>query len=140
MKTLVDFQGVQVRLTDERRRHIIEHPEMVGMEDAVRETLSNPDLIVRSKTDSHALLNYRYYLHTMCWWKMVVCCGETVKVWFDREGDFLEVLFSDEPGFMRETENDAVMERVNEKGDLLGFSILQVSRIDKRTPLVAKLA
>lgn len=53
--------------------------------------------------------------------------ASTVKIWFDREGDFLEVLFSDQPGFMRETDNDAVMERVDEQGNLLGFSVMQVS-------------
>lgn len=66
--------------------------------------------------------------------------AETVKVWYDREGDFLEVLFSDKPGFMRETDNDAVMERVDEQGKILGFSILQVSNIEKGNPLVANLA
>jgi hypothetical protein len=35
---------------------------------------------------------------------------ERVEVWFDPEADFLEVIFSDAPGYMRETENDAVME------------------------------
>ena len=45
----------------------------------------------------------------------------TVKLWFDKEGDFLEVLFSDKPGYMRETDSDAVMERVDEQGNLLGF-------------------
>ena len=39
MKTLVDFQGRPVRLTDERRQHILEHPEMAGMERALEETL-----------------------------------------------------------------------------------------------------
>lgn len=66
--------------------------------------------------------------------------AQTVKVWYDREGDFLEVLFSDKPGFMRETDNDAVMERVDEQGHILGFSILRVSRIEKQKPLIAKLA
>ncbi len=37
-----------------------------------------------------------------------------VKVWFDSEADFLEVQFSDAPGTMKETEHDAVMERVDE--------------------------
>ena len=46
--------------------------------------------------------------------------AQTVKVWYDREGDFLEVLFSNKPGFMRETDNDAVMERVDEQGHILG--------------------
>src|SRR4030042_160751 len=53
--------------------------------------------------------------------------AQTIKVWYDPEGDFLEVLFSNKPGYMRETDNDAVMERVDERGDILGFSILRVS-------------
>ena len=38
--------------------------------------------------------------------------AKAVKVWYDPEGDFLEVMFSDESGYMKETSNDAVMERV----------------------------
>ena len=66
--------------------------------------------------------------------------AQQVKVWFDAEGDFLEVRFSDKAGFMRETKNDAVMERVDEEGNLLGFSIIQVSRLAGEKPLVAELA
>ena len=66
--------------------------------------------------------------------------SQRVKIWFDAEGDFLEVLFSEQPGYMRETENDAVMERVDEAGNILGFSILQVSQISKGTPLLAELS
>ena len=62
-----------------------------------------------------------------------------VKIWFDAEGDFLEVRFSDRPGFMRVTDNDSVMERVDEKGDLLGFSIMNVSALTKEKPLIAEL-
>jgi uncharacterized protein YuzE len=62
-----------------------------------------------------------------------------VKVWFDREADFLEVTFSDAPGYMRETANDAVMERVDQDGNLLGFLILAVSQLAQSTPLVAEL-
>lgn len=65
--------------------------------------------------------------------------AQKVKIWFDHEGDFLEVLFSNKPGFMRATDNDAVMERVDEKGNLLGFSVMQVSRLGKKTPLEAEL-
>lgn len=65
--------------------------------------------------------------------------AERVKVWFDPEGDFLEVLFSDAPGYMRETDNDAVMERVDENGQVIGFSIMQVSRLSRFKPLTAEL-
>ena len=65
--------------------------------------------------------------------------GKKVKVWFDKEGDFLEVMFSDAPGFIEHTENDALMERVDADGNLLGFSILGVSNYTKDKPLSAIL-
>jgi len=65
--------------------------------------------------------------------------AEKVKVWFDPEGDFLEVRFSDAPGFMRETAHDALMERVDEHGRVVGFSILGVSRFRKERPFEAEL-
>ena len=65
--------------------------------------------------------------------------ADTVKVWFDAEGDFLEVRFSDAAGYMKETNNDAVMERVDERGQAIGFSIMQVSRLARQKPLVAEL-
>jgi uncharacterized protein YuzE len=65
--------------------------------------------------------------------------ADKVKVWFDREGDFLEVTFAERAGYMRETPNDAVMERVDENGNIIGFSILQVSRLTKDKPLEAEL-
>jgi uncharacterized protein DUF2283 len=66
--------------------------------------------------------------------------AEKVKVWFDAEGDYLEIQFKDAPGFMRPTEHEAVMERVDEEGHMLGFSILGISRFQKDHPLEAELA
>jgi uncharacterized protein YuzE len=65
--------------------------------------------------------------------------AEKVKVWFDPEGDFLEVQFSDAPGYMRGTNNDALMERVDEDGHVIGFSILGVSRFRRERPFEAEL-
>ncbi len=65
--------------------------------------------------------------------------AEKVKVWFAPEGDFLEVQFKDASGFMRPTTHEAVMERVDEQGRVLGFSILGVSRVQKDHPLEAEL-
>jgi len=64
MKKFVDYQGKAVRLTDERLAHIIEHPEMVDMEAAIEETLHDPQLVMRSRADETANLNYRYYYGT----------------------------------------------------------------------------
>ena len=65
--------------------------------------------------------------------------GEEVRVWYDEEGDYLEVLFARKKGYFRETENDAVMEKVDEAGNILGFSILKVSSLKGSSPLVVTL-
>jgi hypothetical protein len=65
--------------------------------------------------------------------------AQQVRIWYDAAGDFLEVLFSNKPGFMRETENDAIMERVDEEGNLLGFSVMTVSQLAGEKPVVAEL-
>ncbi len=65
--------------------------------------------------------------------------AQQIKIWFDPEGDFLEVLFSEKAGYMKETNNDAVMERVDEQGNILGFTVMGVSRLAKEKPLVADL-
>ncbi len=63
-----------------------------------------------------------------------------LKVWFDAEADFLEVRFSDAAGYEKETSNDAMMERVDAEGHVIGFSIMGVSRFSKDQPLEAELA
>ncbi|HEX9972765.1 MAG TPA: DUF2283 domain-containing protein [bacterium] len=65
--------------------------------------------------------------------------AQKIKVWYDQEGDFLEVLFSDKPGYMRTTNHDAIMKRVDEQGNILGFSIMQVSHLARTKPLMAEL-
>jgi hypothetical protein len=65
--------------------------------------------------------------------------ADKVKIWFDKEGDFLEVTFAERPGYMRKTGHDAVMERVDEHGSVIGFSVLQVSRLATEKPLEAEL-
>lgn len=65
--------------------------------------------------------------------------GQTITVWFDPEADFLEVKFSEAPGYFRETNNDAIMERVDQAGQIIGFSILNVSHLAPGQPVVAQL-
>jgi len=66
--------------------------------------------------------------------------ADKVKVWFDAEADFLEVRFSDAAGYEKATKHDAVMQRVDAKGNVIGFSIMGVSRFKKTKPLEADLA
>lgn len=54
-----------------------------------------------------------------------------IKIWYDKEADYLEVIFEKKEGYFKETDNDAVMEKVDNKGNILGFSILKVSELNK---------
>ncbi len=65
--------------------------------------------------------------------------ADKVKVWFDAEADFLEVRFSDAAGYAKETQHAAVIERVDNAGQVIGFSILGVSRLRRDKPLEADL-
>ena len=58
-----DYQGLQIRLTDERLRHILRrHSYLVGMERVIPETLETPEEVRRSTSDpSHVILYYRWY-------------------------------------------------------------------------------
>jgi uncharacterized protein YuzE len=63
---------------------------------------------------------------------------KTVKMWFDPEADFLEVTFEQKAGYFRPTENDQVMEKVDQEGNVIGFSVLRVSSL-KKAPLEVAL-
>jgi uncharacterized protein YuzE len=58
-----------------------------------------------------------------------------IKVWYDKEGDYLEVIFERKAGYFIETENDAVMEKVDKEGNIIGFSVLKVSALKEQKPL-----
>ena len=60
-----------------------------------------------------------------------------VKIWYDAEGDYLEVIFDQKPGYFRETQSDQVMEKVDEQGNVLGFSVLRVSAMREKPLEVA---
>lgn len=64
--------------------------------------------------------------------------GKEIKVWYDPEGDYLEVIFEQKEGYFRETQNDQVIEKVDARGNVLCFSVLKVSSLKKR-PLVVAL-
>ncbi|MCC6543174.1 MAG: DUF2283 domain-containing protein [Nitrospirae bacterium] len=60
-----------------------------------------------------------------------------LKLWYDQEGDYLEVIFEQKEGYFSETENDQVMEKVDKNGNILGFSVLNVSKVRKKPLEVA---
>ena len=65
MQLLTDYAGLDVRLTDERRAHILDHPEMADMESAIGETLLLPQSVVQSVSDPLARQYYRFYFATV---------------------------------------------------------------------------
>ena len=65
MRLICDFDGLAIRLTDERLTHILEHPEMSGMEPSIEETLHDPEKVVQSLSDPSVHLYYRFYFRTV---------------------------------------------------------------------------
>ncbi len=65
--------------------------------------------------------------------------GKEITVWYDKEGDYLEVLFDKKKGYFKETENDAIMEKVDEDGNIIGFSILKINGLKQQKPLTISL-
>ena len=61
-----------------------------------------------------------------------------VKIWYDQEGDYLEVLFDEKLGHFRETSSEHVMEKVDADGNVVGFSVLKVSAL-KDAPIEVAL-
>lgn len=62
-----------------------------------------------------------------------------VKLWYDPDGDYMEVIFERKAGYFRETEDERVMEKVDTDGNVLGFSIMNVSSL-KGKPFEVTLA
>ena len=65
MKTLTDCFGRNVRLTDERLAHILEHPEMQNLAAEVEWVLREPQLVRRSRTDEAVRLFCEFYAQTI---------------------------------------------------------------------------
>lgn len=77
MQVLLDHQGRGVRLTEERRTHILEHPEMAGMLADIARALVDPDLVIESKADPEVQLAYRFLPTTRVGPKFVVIVVKT---------------------------------------------------------------
>lgn len=53
-----------------------------------------------------------------------------LKVWYDQEGDLLEVTFEDAPGTLEEVRDD-VFERRTQDGRVVGFAVMNFSKHDQ---------
>lgn len=54
---------------------------------------------------------------------------EKIKIWYDPEGDFLEITFRNAPGVFEDTELDQVMKKVDADGNIIAYSIINVSTL-----------
>ena len=54
-----------------------------------------------------------------------------VNVWYDREGDFLEVVWEDAKGDFVDSADGQAYVKVDADGNVLGFQVLGLSRIDR---------
>ena len=62
MRSFTDERGNEVRLTDERLRHILRrHPEMAFQLHRFAETLASPDAVSPSRSSPAVHLYYRLY-------------------------------------------------------------------------------
>lgn len=62
--TLIDYQGRLIRLTVERKEHILDHPEMNSQLTLLEEVLSTPELIIATNADPSVHVYHRFYSTT----------------------------------------------------------------------------
>jgi hypothetical protein len=75
IKQITDCFGRDVRLTEERLAHILQHPELRGMEAEIENVLRRPRSVRRSRSDAALRLFYEFYPHTVVggkWLSVVV--------------------------------------------------------------------
>jgi hypothetical protein len=65
VRVLIDYEGRAIRLTAERQKHIVQHPEMVGLDEELVRALAAPERVVVSVTDADTRLYYRYLAQTL---------------------------------------------------------------------------
>ena len=54
-----------------------------------------------------------------------------VNIWYDPEGDFLEVMWAETPGYFIDTVDGRADIKLDDDGNILGFQIQAVSEITK---------
>jgi hypothetical protein len=84
LRLVSDIFGHQIRLTAERLAHVLEHPEMAGLEPEILKVLRQPQLVCRSTSDSTVRLFYDFYPKTVLggkWLCVVVNIAATMRLW-----------------------------------------------------------
>lgn len=68
-----DYRGRRIRLTQNRREHLLEHPEMHACIQGLAETLIVPDEVRVSASDANAHLYYKSIMHPLLGPKLLCC-------------------------------------------------------------------
>lgn len=170
VRRFTDERGYEVRLTDERLRHILRrHPEMAYQMHRFAETLAKPDAVRASKSNPTVELYYRLFpdlrgrSRYVCLvvkrgrgsssiltgyldrknkgeqrrWSMT---SSKVSVWYDDEGDMLEVLWSFKAGYFTPTDDERILKRLDDGGEVIGFLIHDMSTLKRPSPVEFELA
>ena len=63
-----------------------------------------------------------------------------VSVWYDDEGDMLEVLWAFREGYFTPTDDERILKRLDDDGEVIGFLIHQMSTLKQLSPVEFELA
>lgn len=118
MKLFREKLGKLVRLTAERQSHINKRQEMVRQIAKIEETLREPEVV-------------RSFLHRQAQAGRDSMAKQQLSVWYDREGDYLEIAFADRKGYFQDAGDDVFI-RVDQKGRIIGFAMLNFSKQTQR--------
>lgn len=62
-----------------------------------------------------------------------------VSVWYDHEGDMLEVLWAFSEGYFTDTDDDRILKRLDDDGEVIGFLIHDMSTLTEPSPVQFEL-
>ena len=63
-----------------------------------------------------------------------------VSVWYDNEGDMLEVLWAFREGYFTPTDDERILKRLDDDGEVIGFLIHEMSTLKQPAPIEFELA
>lgn len=63
-----------------------------------------------------------------------------VSVWYDGEGDILEVLWAFREGYFTPTDDERILKRLDDDGEVIGFLIHDMSTLKQPEPIEFELA
>ena len=66
--------------------------------------------------------------------------SKKVSVWYDEEGDMLEVLWAFREGYFTPTDDERILKRLDDDGEVIGFLIHEMSTLKQPNPVEFELA